>query len=333
MKQLPLLPLKEKYYSEIRKEIERILDEILYKPLLETLREYSAFKTTTGKLNKEYTAKGHLKSNSLDNDPLYHALKEGTIWYEDGQFKGKFNARISKQIRDLGGHYNKKTGTWGIEKALVPAEIMAATAIAASRYETLRKAIFTTLDMVNIESIDRISRLADKYETAIRWVDDDFQKAVKAVTVAPQLTQEQLGTLTAEYTESMDRYVKGWTQDNVVKLREMVQKEVLGGKRAESIAKIVEKNYGVGKRKAQFLARQEAGLFMSHFKEIRYRDIGSTKYRWSTSNDERVRHDHAVLDNTIQLWSNPPITNLKTGARNHPQQDFGCRCQAIALLD
>lgn len=331
MKQIPPLPLKEKYYAEIRKEIERILDEILYKPLLETLREYSAFKTTTGKLSKKYDRKGHLTNEK--RDPLYLAIKDGTVWYEDGQFKGQFNARISKRIKDLGGHYNKKSKTWGIEKSLVPAEILAGSAIAATRYETLRKAIFSTLDNVNIESINMISKIPDKYGQAITWINDDFQKTVKAVTIAPDMTQEQWGQLTAEYSESLDRYVKDWTQENVLKLREMVQKEALGGKRADSIAKIIEQNYGVGKRKAQFLASQETRLLMSKFKEIRYRDVGSTKYRWKTSGKENVRHDHKLLNNTIQLWSNPPITNLKTGARNHAGEDFNCNCIPIALID
>lgn len=333
MKQLPPLPLKEKYYAEIRKEIERILDEILYKPLLETLREYSAFKTTTGKLNKEYTAKGHLKSNSLDSDPLYRALKEGTVWYEDGQFKGQFNARISKRIKDLGGHYNKKTKTWGIEKALVPAEILAGAAIAATRYETLRKAIFSTLDNVNIESIDRLSSLPDKYAQSIEWMEGDFQKAVKAVTVAPELTQEQANVIAVDYTMNMDKYIKDWTQENIVKLRNMIQKEALGGKRAESIAKIIQRDFGVSRRKAQFLARQETSLMLSKFKETRSRSVGSTKYRWIGSMDERERPDHRRLEGKVFTWDSPPVTDLKTGARNHPGEDFNCRCVAVALID
>lgn len=333
MKQLPPLPLKEKYYSEIRKEIERILDEVLYRPLLETLREYSAFKTTTGKLNKEYDGKGHLKSNSLDNDPLYHALKEGTIWYEDGQFKGKFNSRISKRIKDLGGHYNKKTGTWGIEKSLIPAEILAGTAIAAARYETLRKAIFTTLDMVNIESIDRISRLPDAMNQAITWLDGDFVKAVDAVTIVPKMTEEQKNVLSADYSMNLDLSIKNFTNEEVLKLRELIQKEAFAGKRAETIAKTIEARFGISRRKSQFLARQESSLLLSNYHKIKSQSIGSKRFRWSTSGDERTRHDHAILDNKVFNWDTPPIVNLKTGKKGLPGTDWNCRCQAISLID
>jgi SPP1 gp7 family putative phage head morphogenesis protein len=64
--------------------------------------------------------------------------------------------------------------------------------------------------------------------------------------------------------------------------------------------RIIMDNYGVGQRKAKFLARQETALLMSKFHEQRYKEIGVTKYIWSTSNDgDRVRDDHKVLNNKV----------------------------------
>ncbi len=59
---------------------------------------------------------------------------------------------------------------------------------------------------------------------------------------------------------------------------------------------------------------------------------GILEYRWSTSKDERVRHDHKALDTKIFSFASPPVTNLKTGARNNPGCDFGCRCIAIPIF-
>jgi uncharacterized protein with gpF-like domain len=31
-------------------------------------------------------------------------------------------------------------------------------------------------------------------------------------------------------------------------------------------------------------------------------------------------------------WTEPPITNKQTGARNNPGCDFGCRCLALPVI-
>lgn len=326
MKQLPPLPLKQKYYLPIRREIERIFDELIYKPLLETLRENSPYDLNIKNVSKK----------SLTNeigDPLYLAVKYGKIWYENGQFQGQFNASTSKRLKELGAHWNKDRKTWGLEWSAVPAEISAAVALAAGRYETLRKAVIQTLDMFNIQSIDRISRLSDKYSQTVKWMGDDWQKAVKAVTVDVQMTQEEQNIFAVDYAQNLDIYVKNWAEDEVLKLRKFVSEEAFKGRRAESIAKEIEHSFKVSRNKAQFLAKQETSLAMQKYKELRAKRVGSKGYIWRGAMDERERHDHKLLEGKFITWDNPPVTNLKTGARNHAGQDFGCRCDMRIVID
>ena len=105
------------------------------------------------------------------------------------------------------------------------------------------------------------------------------------------------------------------------------------GSRAENMVKTIISEYGVSRRKAKFLARQETALLMSKYQEERFKDVGVTKYRWSAAMDARTRPDHKLLDGKIISWDSPPITNRKTGARNHAGADYNCRCVAIAIAE
>jgi SPP1 gp7 family putative phage head morphogenesis protein len=71
---------------------------------------------------------------------------------------------------------------------------------------------------------------------------------------------------------------------------------------------------------------------MSKFREERYKSIGVLKYRWSSSNDERVRDRHRELNGKIFEWTNPPISGAN-GERQHAGEPFGCRCVAVAIVD
>lgn len=313
MKYLEPQPLKQRYWKNIEAEIQRIFDEIIYKKIIEALS----------------VSPREVKNS---NNPLLEAIEKGTVWYDNGQFKGQFNSKISKQLKDIGASYNRKSKSWSYLGTLPP-EISAASALAASRYEDIRKAVLFTLDNIDIESINRLSDIPDRYNQTIDWMEGDFQKTVKAITIAPNLTTEQKNIITAEWGQNLDKYVKDWTVENIFKLRKDIQENAFAGRRAESMIKYIQDNYQVSKRKARFLARQETSLLMSKFHETRYQDVGIQRYRWSTSNDERVRKDHKDLNNKIYDWSNPPIVDRVNGRRAHPGEDFGCRCVAIPILE
>lgn len=46
----------------------------------------------------------------------------------------------------------------------------------------------------------------------------------------------------------------------------------------------------------------------------------------------RVRDTHVALNGETFSWSDPPVTS-ETGERNHPGEDYSCRCVAVAVLD
>ncbi len=58
----------------------------------------------------------------------------------------------------------------------------------------------------------------------------------------------------------------------------------------------------------------------------RQRAYGLRRYIWRSQDDKKVRASHAVNDDKIFEWDNPPPTG-------HPGDDYGCRCWAEPILD
>lgn len=312
MKTLPPLILKDKYYRYVEQEINRILGLLLYGPL-------------SGDLGFE------IKEIRNAVDSLASAVAEGRVWYQGGVFYGSYNSRISRDLKAIGARYDARSKTWTISGP-PPADVSLAQAQADGRFNALRKSIISTLDDIDIESINQISQIPDKYMETIDWMEDDFQKTVKAVSIPPKLTAAQRGIITAEWSQNLDLYIKDWTEKNIRDLRGAVATNTFQGNRSKAIVDMIRHNYGVSQRKAAFLARQETSLLMSKFREVRYRDIGSTEYIWRGSMDERERHDHKILEGQVFRWDQPPVVDRKNGRRANPGEDFGCRCVAVAVI-
>lgn len=264
---------------------------------------------------------------------LLEAIQEGTVYHQQGHFYGEFNSVITKELRALGAKYNPRSVTWSLTAENIPMDLRSAQAYADGRYDQIRKQVLRTIDDMKIESIDQLSTSKEKYRTTINWMEGDFQKTVQAISIVPKLTEDQRRIIATQWGENLDLYIKNWVADDILELRQKIEGNTFEGRRAEDMVKYIQKNYGTSKAKARFLARQETSLLMSKFQETRYRDIGSDEYRWSGANDARERADHKALNGKVFRWSDPPVTNRRTGAKNHPGEDFGCRCIAIPLVD
>jgi len=113
---------------------------------------------------------------------------------------------------------------------------------------------------------------------------------------------------------------------------ETVTRSVMAGTRVEALASRIQERYSVSDSRARLIARDQTLKANADLTRVRHREAGVTSYVWSSSRDERVRDVHAELDGFEFRWDDPPITSL-TGERNHPGEDYQCRCVAVPVLD
>lgn len=128
------------------------------------------------------------------------------------------------------------------------------------------------------------------------------------------------------------KLTKSLTGDALRSFEQIVSNGIRGDLRTEDIAKELQAKLGVTKARAKFLARDQVGKLQGELTQHRQQGAGIKEYTWSTSKDERVRHDHQLLEGTTQQWSKAPIVDRRTGRRAHPGRDFQCRCQPIPKI-
>ena len=74
------------------------------------------------------------------------------------------------------------------------------------------------------------------------------------------------------------------------------------------------------------IVRDQTAKATGQLNQIRQQQLGIEKFRWSASNDQRVRPEHQRLDNKVFAWNDLP-------SEGAPGFAILCRCVAIAVLD
>lgn len=140
------------------------------------------------------------------------------------------------------------------------------------------------------------------------------------------------------YREMLEK----WVSDNVDlistvpsqslgKMKQIVYKQYMDGATTTDIVKEIQRQYGMTKKHARLIARDQTAKLNSAITKHQQQDAGVGKYKWSDSRDERVRKSHHRLNGHIFSWDNPPETDR--GRRCHPGEDYQCRCCAIPVFD
>lgn len=175
-----------------------------------------------------------------------------------------------------------------------------------------------------------------------QWTDAKLAKEVhRAVGVDVRAALHTQGKIAGKMRE----FVK-WNTDLISTLPDRF-KEDLGdklaaswaaGERAETmggfIDDIIEKVGDTCEANAALIARDQTAKMNAAFTQVRHEELGIRRYEWSTSSDERVREDHAALNNQVFRWDEPgPLAGTIDGEPCHPGEDIQCRCVAIPVFD
>lgn len=305
-------------YERLEETVRQLWRKNLYVPLMKTL----GFPTTK------------LTNSKKD---LADALRTGRITYYRGQFSGRFNASISKELKSYGATWDKRTGTFRLPQSSLPSELRAVIAASDRQFRAKIADIDKKLSQILPDEIAEKLHATSIFDTSLWKVQKEFEDTVFNLTVAPKLSDLQRQKIAAEWNDNMKLWIRDWTAEEIRKLRGEMQKTIFTGNRYESAVKTIQKSYGSSQAKAKFLARQETGLLMAKFKETRYTDAGIMEYRWGCvagSPKHPVRPWHKALEGKIFRWDNPPVTTKPGEAvrRNNPGEDYNCRCFARPIV-
>lgn len=320
---LPSIKETTEDYEKAEAKILEVFRKEIYLPIIKLIGESS-------------------KTLKNENDALISALRSGSIQFSKGQFSGRMNAAISRELKGLGAKWDRRQGTFKIQVSSLPMDIRNAISMSEQKFLEKIAGIDKHLAEVLPAKLAEKVQLSRIFDTALFKVEKSFQKNIEKITVAPELTKSQRLEIAEKWNDNLKLYIEKFTKEETLRLRRQVQKSVYAGNRYDSLVGTIQKSYGVSVNKAKFLARQETSLLMAQFKETRAKSAGSKKYIWRCVHMPHqkknqpyvkgdVRYHHGLLDGKEFSWDNPPIVN-QNGDRKNPGQDYNCRCVARAVI-
>lgn len=325
MPEIKLKPIRESTedYDRVEKTIKQLFREQIYFPLLAAMVEPKRTLTNS-------------------SDAVAEALSSGRITYSRGSFRGRFNSEISKELKSLGAHWDSKQGTWRIPKSSLSPDILGAISVSRARFDETLAAIDRTLAKILPTEVAGKLKVQKLFDATLWKTESEFQKSVKGITIAPNLSPAQATRISTEWEKNLQLYVADFTAKETSELRKRVKETVFTGARREALVKVITASYDVSINKAKFLAKQETSLLMAKHKQTRYEEAGVNEYIWKCVHNAKdksplqrtpgnVRYYHGLLDGKKFTWRNPPVVNEK-GDRKNPGQDYNCRCYAIPVV-
>ena len=281
---------------------------------------------------------GKSKKILNSNDALEDAIISGKLVYSKDGFIGEFNTRTSKRLRDLGARWNPIQKMWKIPASMLPGNILNAIAQGKIKNDSLVEELKKKLDEAELPIFQFEKAMQNIIKSFTKKTDETLENKEVPI-VSKQLDETEEEAIKRKYTENMELNIKNWKDEEVIRLRKLIEENYAKGIRYENIVKKIAFEFNVPAKKAKFLARQETHLLSAEIKEQKYKKAGLKKYIWKTLNfptgfnPKNVRPSHAALNDKVFEFDNPPITDPITGARNNPGQDFNCRCVALPILD
>lgn len=330
MKTLPPQRLKPAYYEPIESQIQSMLYDLLFKPLVEIAED----------ANAQMSPAAHGMMNAVAN-ALQLALRSGKVQYEAGTFSGSFSAAIVNVLRAIGAKWIKPQKVYKMDPADVPSWIKAE----AAAYQQTAQGAHRTMQRKLSEIESDLDAVLDKKQIhakrTMREIQKDFRHVAEELQVAPELSEDSAAALSADYNRNIKLYIKTFSRQMIGDLRGIVEKNATVGYRFDRLIEQIQGRYAVTQNKAKFLARQETSLFMAKYRQQRFGEAGVTHYRWSTSHDERVRpapgvkdrsNNHRRLDGRTFAYADPPVVDTATSRRANPGEDYNCRCVDVPVL-
>ena len=267
-------------------------------------------------------------------ETLADKIKTGDIFYKDGYFyssSGRFTSRIAHELERMEFTYSKQQNAYRQSSSVLPVDIQWAVDTAHS--STQEKAIAMSLGLMialrNIKSSDYLVDFDNNVYKIMSDLQNKFYRNAdrqKFKLLGEKLTSFDKLEISKRYTNNLNFWIKDWTEQEIVKLRTKIEQMSADGAGIQEIESYIDKEFAVGQRKAEFLARNETTILQSSYATYMLAKEGFTHFKWVSKQDNRVRPLHRELNGHIFAFDDPPIIDERTGLKGLPGQTYNCRC-------
>lgn len=156
-----------------------------------------------------------------------------------------------------------------------------------------------------------------------------FYKSVEnaiGINIQSIVQNEGLEDILVATTRENVNLISSISDQYLSKIETLVFTNTTQGSTAGSMIKQIQKVGSTTAKRAKLIARDQSSKLNSAINQQRQQNLGVEEYVWRTSQDDRVRPNHASKNGKTFRWDDPP---KDTG---HPGQDIQCRCVAQPII-
>lgn len=175
-------------------------------------------------------------------------------------------------------------------------------------------------------------------EEIIRYNTNQFQKITNSVLgIDIFLDRPWLREQVELFANQNAQLIDSLTEDELNRVSGAMQRGFQQGDRFETIAVEIQQSFGITRRHARLIARDQTAKLNASLTKLQQQETGANTFIWLTSLDERVRPSHIVMQDKICRWDDPTVyLDEKTnkwvkrstigGTISNPGSDVLCRC-------
>lgn len=195
--------------------------------------------------------------------------------------------------------------------------------------DALKAAIDGAKDRLTRVVLTISPRLRDWTIRVEQWHRRRFADGVKAALgpdVFPYLSGEDVRSETDAALERNASLITGLSDDLRKNVERIVWDGVLNQTPRREIAKDLAERLAIGRRRADFIARDQTSKFSSDLDRLRQQQAGIQSYKWRHSGKIHFRPEHKARDGKVFRWDDPPYDG-------HPGHAPNCGCKSLAFVD
>jgi SPP1 gp7 family putative phage head morphogenesis protein len=309
---------RQKYTDAIYAKVMSYFDEVLLNPVNDVLAE-------------------RRKANAIKTRSVIAALESGRIWYQNGQFAGTFDAEVSRELLAFGAKYARKDGgRYEVSVIVIPLDVR--QVIYATKDKTAKTisavAALVLLMRNNVDGSDTGIAISEEQKATLAIANKEFNIALSdAVSARGQIgLPAGIETQAKQIEDALRADAKRVMKEEMENLAGRLKRLQQNAAPLAELKKTIEATQKRIKFRVTSLSEHATALLLSQYRKQQAKRLGIRAYVWQTMEDNRVRHDHRLLNHREFAWNDPPVTNTQTGARNHPGEDYFCRCVPLNII-
>ena len=129
--------------------------------------------------------------------------------------------------------------------------------------------------------------------------------------------------------------IKSIPREYFLEIEGEVMRSIQTGRGMADLQPFLEKRYGITKRRAALIARDQTSKATAAINRARMQGLGVKKFKWLHSmggKEPRPLHKN-VLNGNVYSFDDPPVIDERTGEKGFPGQLINCRCRMVPGIE